>query len=374
MLSSSNTMRDPYEELSDIVKDLKFFFADLGNYLGKNLHLSFLRFEKGKGVFVEALYKERGKYVRRFIHSAMASLAGAAVVMAPVIAKEFPGRSVNPWEIASAPSVLSATIEEEDLSTSFSDTRGGTIKYIVQEGDSVSTIAEKFGISADTIRWQNDLKSKAAIKTGAEIEILPISGVSHKVKKGDTVYSIAKVYDVDPQEIVNYPFNTYVNDETFELAIGQNVIVPNGIKSAEVLWQPLARVKQITPDAGTVVASGQFVWPASGTISQNFVWYHPGLDIANKSAPAILAADSGTIITAGWPDGMGYGNRVVIDHGNGTKTLYAHLSRIFVVSGQSVRRGDQIGQMGSTGRSTGTHLHFEIIQGGRQINPLGVLR
>ena len=134
------------------------------------------------------------------------------------------------------------------------------------------------------------------------------------------------------------------------------------------------RIRQITPDAGTVVASGQFVWPTAGSITQRFVWYHKGVDIANRTAPNILAADSGRVVIAGWPDANGYGNRVIIDHGNGYKTLYAHMSKIFVISGQTVSRGSAIGQMGSTGRSTGAHLHFEIIQNGVYLNPLNFLK
>src|SRR5690606_11476883 len=98
-------------------------------------------------------------------------------------------------------------------------------------------------------------------------------------------------------------------------------------------------------------------------ISQGFRFYHQAIDIANKAGGAILAADAGTVTVAGWPDNYGYGNRVMIDHGNGMVTLYAHMSRIRVVVGQTVNRGDIIGDMGSTGRSTGTHLHFEVRQG-----------
>ncbi|MFH1971679.1 MAG: M23 family metallopeptidase, partial [Patescibacteria group bacterium] len=183
----------------------------------------------------------------------------------------------------------------------------------------------------------------------------------------------AKYYDTSAQGLVDFPFNSFSNDETFELAIGQTIIVPDGIKPSQVLWQPLARVKQTTPDAGSVTALGTFVWPAGGQISQRFVWYHKGIDIANKTSPSILAADSGVVIVAGWPDGSGYGNRVIIDHGNGYRTLYAHLSRVSVVAGQTVVRGNVIGQMGSTGRSTGIHLHFEVIKNGVYLNPLNVL-
>jgi len=172
--------------------------------------------------------------------------------------------------------------------------------------------------------------------------------------------------------MVDFPYNTFVNDETFELAIGQVMIVPEGVPPAAKPVSP--RPRQLTPDAGTVIASGTFVWPASGQISQGFAWYHKGLDIANRSAPNVLAADSGTVVAAGWLDGYGYGNRVIIDHGNGYRTLYAHMSGVFVVPGQSVARGSAVGRMGCTGRCTGTHLHFEVIRNGVYLSPLSVLQ
>lgn len=363
------------EEIISFLEELKFFASELAQYLIRNLHLSFLRFEEGKGVFVTALYRQRGKLARRLMHSGMAGLAALGMMIAPVIAQEFPGRSVDPWDIPTSTSVLSATTEDPETTTLVSDkVRDKIIQYTVQEGDTVSTIAEKFGISEDTIRWQNNLKSKDSIKVGQNLEILPVTGISHKVSKGDTVYSISKRYDTSAQAIVDFPYNSFVNDETFELAIGQVVIVPDGVKPADILWSPIARVRQITPDAGTVVASGAFVWPTGGTITQRFAWYHKGIDIANKGGPGVLAADSGKVIVAGWVDGYGYGNRVIIDHGNGYRTLYAHLSQVYVVPGQTVARGNSIGKMGSTGRSTGVHLHFEVIQGGNYLNPLNVLR
>jgi len=366
-------MEDTYEIILNLFSDVKLFFRELTRYLIKNLHLSFLRFEEGKGVFVTALYRQRGKMARRLMHGSMAGLAAAGMMLAPVIAQEFPGRSVDPWEIPSTSAVLSATTEDPNTTTLVSEKmRDKILEYTVQEGDTVSTIAEKFGIDADTIIWQNDLSSKGTIKPGQTLGILPVVGVSHKVSKGDTVYSIAKKYDTAPQGVVDFPFNSFTNDETFELAIGQIVIIPDGIPPKAAPTSP--RIRQITPDAGTVVASGSFVWPAGGTITQRFAWYHKGIDIASNAAPNILAADSGTVIVAGWPDGYGYGNRVMIDHGNGYRTLYAHLSRIYVVPGQTVTRGDAIGKMGSTGRSTGIHLHFEVIRNGVYLNPITVLQ
>lgn len=356
----------------DIVKDveeIKLFFSELFIFIIRKLHLSFWRFEKGKGFMVEALYRQRGKFARRFVHTGMATLAGLGMIIAPIVAKEFPGRSVNPWEVNTQPVVLSAFAENPEMQTVISDVRDKIIEYKVQSGDTLSKVADKFGVSLETIRWQNNL-IKDVIKEGQILEILPVTGVSHTVKKGDTVYSIAKLYDASPQAVVDFPFNTFTNDETFELAIGQVIIVPDGVMPQA---QAPARIRQITPNAGTVVASGNFVWPTGGSITQRFVWYHKGIDIANSSQPDILAADSGKVITAGWSN-AGYGNYVVIDHGNGYRTLYGHMQAIYVVDGQTVTRGGRIGKMGSTGRSTGSHCHFEVILNGVYINPLNVLK
>lgn len=359
------------EEILSFFETLKLFLSDLGSFIAKKLHFSFLRFEEGKGAFVTSLYKQRGKMARKLIHTGMAGLAGVGMMIAPVIAQEFPGRTVNPWEVESNPQVLSATTESEGIETLVSEkVRDGIKEYVVEEGDTVASIAKKFGVDEDTIRWQNDL-TKDRIKVGQTLQILPVTGIAHKVNKGDTVYSIAKKYDSSAQAIVDFPFNTFSNDETFELAIGQTVIVPEGVKPQETVSAP--RIRQITPDAGSVVASGQFAWPTSGTITQNFAWYHPAIDVANRAAPNVLAADSGKVVYAGCLT-YGYGCHVRVDHGNGYTTLYAHFSQIYVTVGQSVSRGSALGKMGSTGRSTGIHLHFEVARNGTKLNPLTVLK
>lgn len=358
-----------------LLSELHQFNRSFFLFVKKALHIQFLKFEAGKTVFATALYRKRGRLAKRFIHSGMAGITALGIIIAPVVADELGSHRLNPWDAASPSQVLSASAQASELGTDFSDKgyRDQTIEYTVAEGDTVSSIAKKFDISEDTIRWQNDLESKHAIKVGQKLQILPVTGISHKVAKGDTIYSISKKYDADPQAIVDFPFNTFVNDETFELAIGQIVIVPEGIKKDDLSPSSTPRTKQITPDAGTVVASGNFVWPTQGTITQKFYWYHPGVDIANRAAPTVVAADSGKVISAGW-DNTGYGNMVMIDHGNGYKTRYGHLQKIYVTVGQSVGRGSAIGQMGSTGHSTGTHLHFEIYKGGTRISPLGVLK
>ncbi len=352
--------------------ELKHFFRELSKYIFRVVGGSFLKFEAGKTGFASALYRQRGKNARRFVHTGMATLAAFGVMIAPVVAKEYPGSSLDPWTIESASPVLSATSSDPTIKTDISTKpRDKILEYQVQEGDTISSIADKFNISTDTVLWQNSLNDKSKIKPGQTLQILPVTGISHKVQKGDTIYSIAKKYDSSPQAIVDFDFNTFVNDETFELAIGQTIIVPDGVKPTEKAVTP--RTLQSTPNAGTVVAAGIFVWPTNGTITQRFSWYHPGIDVANKATPDILAADAGVITIMPYMGG-GYGNYIIIDHGNGYKTLYGHMSRFYVGNGQTVNRGDRIGKMGSTGRSTGTHLHFEVSKNGVKLNPLSFLR
>jgi murein DD-endopeptidase MepM/ murein hydrolase activator NlpD len=363
-------MDDTFETLIELWEDIKTFLLELTKFILKSLHIGFLQVEERKGVVVNALYRQRGKLSQRLTHTGMGVLAALGVVMAPLISQEFPGTSVNPWMAAVGGVVLSASTQNPGLDTQVSSkVRDSIIDYTVQSGDTVSSIADKFGVSADTIRWQNDLAGDK-IKVGNTIQILPVTGIAHKVQKGDTVYSIAKKYDAEAQAIVDFPFNTFANDETFELAIGQTIIVPDGVMPKAAVTP---RIRQTTPNAGTVVASGQFVWPTQGVITQYFSWYHPGIDIANSSLPLDVAADSGRVEFAGW-DGSGYGNMVLIDHGNGYKTRYGHMSVIMVISGQTVKRGDTIGRMGNTGHSTGPHTHFEIYQNGMRVNPLLFLK
>jgi murein DD-endopeptidase MepM/ murein hydrolase activator NlpD len=364
-------MEDTFQIFIDLWEDVKIFFREFANFIFKSLHLSFLKFEERKGVMVTALYRRRGKLSRTLGHSGIAAVTILGVMLAPLIAQEIPGKSVNPWNISVVPSVLSASTDDPQIDTQISNkVRDSIIDYQVQEGDTVASIANKFGISQNTIIWQNSL-SGGKIKIGQTLKILPVTGVAHTVAKGDTVYSIAKRYDTDPQAVVDFPFNTFSNDETFELAIGQVVIVPDGVMPKGAAATP--RPRQITPDAGTVTASGQFVWPTQGVITQRYSWYHPGIDIANGAAPLIVAADGGRVVYAGW-DATGYGNMVLIDHGNGFRTRYGHLSQVMVISGQAVNRGNAIGRMGSTGHSTGSHTHFEIYLNGVRVNPLNYLK
>lgn len=355
-------------------RDFWRFVCCLGRWLKYRLTQLFLTFEKGKSWLASRLYRQRGRWARPFVHSGMALLVVSGITLGPTLIEE---NFSNPWKESVPPSAVlsAATIEDVETSTLISaKPRSELLEYTVQPGDTVSTIAEKFGITVDTIRWENDLKSVKDIKPDQKLRILPVSGMKHKVKHGETIYSIAKKYQVDAQVIVNWPYNSYANDETFALSVGQELTIPEGIKPKEVPTEPRRFYAQV-PGAGT--GTGQFVWPVSGRITQNFVWYHKGLDIANADSPDVLAADGGTVILAGWLAPTAYGNHIIIDHGNGLATLYAHLSQVYVgteAGRNKVARGQPIGKMGSTGRSTGVHLHFEIRRDGLAVNPLDFLK
>jgi murein DD-endopeptidase MepM/ murein hydrolase activator NlpD len=216
------------------------------------------------------------------------------------------------------------------------------------------------------VKWTNNLKQDA-LSIGQELKIPPVTGVVHRVKEGETVYSIAKKYKTDAQKIVNFPFNDFTDLDTFALNVGQTLIVPDGV---------LPQAPAIAPPAAPPVfagGTGQFQWPVGGSISQYPVWYHMAVDIANSSAPGIAAADAGVVTNVQYLR-YGYGHHLTLDHGGGLATLYAHLSDIYVQPGDRVARGQIIGRMGLTGRTTGMHLHFEVRKNGASVNPMPFLK
>lgn len=253
----------------------------------------------------------------------------------------------------------SALINTSPLTDENNDT---IITYEVREGDTPSGIAAKFNISVNTLLWANDIRNPDLVRIGDNLIILPISGVKYTVKKGDTLASIAKKYNGDKDEIIN--FND-LNEEN-DIKIGDILIIPDGIMPTPPKTSPTYAVKNkqyaSLPDLG-----GYFIRPTVGRISQGFHGRN-GVDIANPVGTPIYAAGGGAVIIA---DAVGYnggfGKYIVINHPNGTQTLYAHASRLLVSAGRQVKQGDLIAYMGSTGRSTGSHLHFEV-HGAR--NPL----
>lgn len=249
-------------------------------------------------------------------------------------------------------------------------TRQEITTYNVVSGDSIYSIAYRLGLAPETIMWSNPHleDNPDLLNVGQELVILPVDGVYHQVGGSDTIEGIASTYKTDPQLILDFPLNE-LDPENPVIVPGQWVVVPGGSKPF-VPRTVTAYTGEIPSNA--TAGSGAFVWPASGNIYQGFWTGHPAVDIAAWSGAPVLAADSGYVIVAGW-DNSGYGFHVVIDHGNGYQTLYAHLQAYYVDAGQNVAKGTQIGEMGSTGFSTGPHLHFEVRQGTVQRNPVGFL-
>jgi murein DD-endopeptidase MepM/ murein hydrolase activator NlpD len=353
------------------VQQLKDFFLFLKEYFSKKA-LDFGKgFEKFKDVIVAVLIVKRGKYSSSFLNTSFIILVIASVVGGPIIAENNPFLGVVEQRAGNyQAAVVSYNPYESSLSTIISaKPRDKVVDYEVKSGDTLASVASKFNVSVDSIKWATNIKTDT-IKTGTVLKIPPITGVVYKVVSGDNIYSIAKKYRTDAQKIVNFPFNDFVDLDTFALVPGQTLFVPDGVPPVE---QPRITSPYIAQIQAGVQGSSTFIWPTSGSISQYPVWYHMAVDIQNPSAPSVIASDTGTVVFAGCLD-WGYGCHIIINHGNGYESLYGHLSNIAVSPGQAVSQGQTIGIMGSTGRSTGTHLHFEVRSGGGLLNPLNFLQ
>ncbi len=235
--------------------------------------------------------------------------------------------------------------------------------YVVREGDTLSGIAKLFKVSPNTILWANDLPRGSALQVGQTLTILPVTGLKYTIKKGDTIASIAKRYGADAVEVATF---NGIDDET--LAVGAQILIPDG-EIAAVAATPATKSKGILATTlgavkGTATQIGYYMRPLVGGIRTQGVHGYNAVDLAAPTGTPILAAAEGDVLIAketGW--NAGYGGYVVIKHGNGTQTLYAHQSKVAVSPGQHVQQGQVIGYVGSTGKSTGAHVHFEIRNG-----------
>ena len=216
--------------------------------------------------------------------------------------------------------------------------------YTVHEGETIGQIAAMFKVSADTIRWANDLKANATVTPEQVLVIPPVSGIIHEVKKGDTVATIAKTYGAKADDIL--AFNDLGGATTLEA--GDSLIVPDG------------KILPKKPPTANNPIAGYFMRPIKGGRKTTGIHGHNGIDIAAPNGNRIYAAAAGKVIIARYGYNGGFGNYVVINHPNGTQTLYAHASSLSVKQGQYVDQGQVIAAVGSTGRSTGAHLHFEV--------------
>jgi len=275
--------------------------------------------------------------------------------------------------------------------------RFAVVQYEVVQGDTIFGIAEKFGLQPQTILWGNFdtlADDPHRLQPGQILNILPINGVLYEWHAGDGLNGVSKFFGVTPDDIINWPGNNLSQDMIGDLsnpniAPGTKVFVPGG-KRDFISWSaPLisrsdpASAKIFGPGfCGQVyegyIGSGVFVWPTSEKYLSGYDYSpatnHWGIDIAGGIGNPIYAADSGVVVYAGWND-WGYGNVIIIDHGNGWQTLYAHLSQLYVGCGASVSQGASIAAMGSTGRSSGPHLHFELMNESRvRVNPWDYLQ
>lgn len=265
-------------------------------------------------------------------------------------------------EVVAQDGVLVSTgpVGRDVISAARTDGGGEISVYTVRPGDSLSQIAEMFGVTANTILWANDLPRASAIKPGDALVILPVVGVRHIVKSGDTIASIAKKYEGNAEEIIS--FNQLASAE--DITVGVTLVIPGGaLHSTPVVAPTLA--KKAPNSKSTVAATSNFINPVPGAIKTQGIHGSNGVDFGVRIGSPVRAALGGEVIVAknsGWNGG--YGNYIVIKHKNGTQTLYAHLSRVDVGVGQTVGQGDGIGASGNSGKSTGPHLHFEV-RGGK---------
>lgn len=262
--------------------------------------------------------------------------------------------------------------------------REDTITYTVDIGDSVFEIAQSFNLEPETILWGNyDLlkDSPDMLSPGMVLNIPPVDGVLYEWQEGDTIEGVAQKFKTDPLEILNWPGNK-LDLTNPKVEPGTMIMVKDGEREF-VQWiiptipRGKAGVSKSVYGPGAceggydgAYGSGAFIWPAPNhKLSGNDYWSgHLGIDIAAGMSDPIYAADAGVVVFSGWAYG-GYGNMVMIDHGNGYQTVYAHLSSTAAGCGRSVGQGAVIGYAGSTGNSTGPHLHFEIRYLGGFVNP-----
>jgi len=276
-----------------------------------------------------------------------------------------------------------------------------TSSYTVQLGESLAEIADRFGIDVPTLLGSNHLDDPDLLPAGIELTILPVRGVLYQVAEGDTLNRIAGRYSLPVPDILKA--NAIEDSEL--IAPGQELILPGAkplvVRRRSQPDSPATAAQPPTSELASTLEKGEspsvpssfsvavgaiqptarttFIWPASGPITTYFGqigWTsprgHAGLDIAAPWGAPVAAAAPGQVLLATRAGG-GYGIEIILDHGSGLRTIYGHLSQLNVTGGERVSRGQLIGLVGSTGFSTGPHLHFEVRQNGELRNPLGYL-
>ncbi len=245
--------------------------------------------------------------------------------------------------------------------------------HTIEDGESLSVIAQHYGVNVSTIMWENGLANANSIRAGQKLLVPPVDGLSYTVKSGDTLGKLADKYEISAESIIAQ--NTLEADI---LNKGQDLFLPGAVQAAPVnvanatytasSTSRAVSYADVSSSTSAPAVGRVFIYPTKGKITQGYKAGHYAIDIADTSKPPVWAAGGGTITkvsTGTW--GGGYGNHVIIDHGDGLKSLYAHLDSVNVYEGQWIGQGDVIGIMGNTGRvygATGIHLHWEVILNG----------
>ena len=263
-------------------------------------------------------------------------------------------RAIEMIDVGGA-ALLSETGPEGTLADIEENQSSAISVYVVREGDTLSEIADMFGVSVNTIIWANNLKNALDVHPGDILIILPVSGIERTVVKGDSLKSLANKYGGDANEIAQ--FNGL--DPAVPLQIGSTIIIPGG---EIVAPPPRARFPSTPREPYSSVQTGYYSNPLPGGVITQGIHGWNGVDIGAARGAPIYAAAKGTVIivrnNGAWNGG--YGNYVVITHDNASQTLYSHLQRATVSFGATVTKGQIIGYVGTTGRVSGPHLHFEV--------------
>lgn len=383
--------RDKTLASEDLTKDpssKNLFFLDLINYLfirtiaifsftGKGSERIYGTTSSAKAYLIRNIFIGRGSMYRNIFQGGI-----ALVTLTLAFTGFFNNISLN----LNKESVVYATGQDFFTASSGgastvteSKYREDIVKYTVKSGDTLSKVAEEFGVSVDSITWANDLKSQT-LKTGQSLDIPPVDGVIHKVKSGDSLKSLAAKYKASEQAIADW---NWLDPPDFKVYAGDTLIIPGG--QIEKPTQPIIATSPKTystglnanyqPTAsGSGLRSGTFgrpVEPGCGILSQGYKPWHQAIDVAQSGGCKVTAIDGGTVTTAGWTP---YGYAVYINHGGGWTSRYGHGTGTFYVSaGQKVSKGQPIMYMGCTGRCTGTHVHLEIYYNGIKQNPLALI-
>jgi|CZCB01.1.fsa_nt_gi murein DD-endopeptidase MepM/ murein hydrolase activator NlpD len=249
-------------------------------------------------------------------------------------------------------------------------------RHIVARGETLSMIANKYGLSVEELIEYNRLNNPNLILPGQELLLAPAGNETvgttasfmHTVQRGETVWGLARLYNVSMEEII--AANNITDPRTLET--GRRLIIPGGSQAAGNSARTVASRAAVRSRPAETTEDPGFIWPVSGQISSKYGprWgkFHYGLDIAASIGTPIVAAAAGKVVTAGWQPRYGY--VISIDHLNGWVSVYAHCSKLFVGTGQSVQQGQKIAAVGQTGNTTGPHLHLETIYNGEHLDPL----